>query len=94
MRSAGATGTLQSRVGEIRLAMGVHPRGVTKEEGADRGCAATAATQVAATHTEFRGNAGAQGGGGVQCDGCAVFNSTFGGFSANSAPGGAGGGLA
>jgi len=55
---------------------------------------AMCAPQVVATHTEFASNAGAQGGGGVQCDSCSVFNATFCSFSANNASAGAGGGLA
>lgn len=55
---------------------------------------AMCAPQVVATHTEFASNVGEQGGGGVQCDGCSVFNATFSSFSANNASTGAGGGLA
>lgn len=49
--------------------------------------------QVVMTATQFRGNAGEQGGGGAQCDGCTAFNSTKGSFSGNNASAGGGGGL-
>lgn len=51
------------------------------------------ALQIVAMAVEFNSNQGAQGGGAVQCDGCAAFNSTRGGFSSNNASAGGGGGL-